>query len=524
MSDELITGDVLVVGCGIAGGVTALELADAGVDVVVVTRAHEPEESNTVWAQGGIIFEGEDDSPSLLGEDIVQAGAGLCFEPAVQLLTERGPDAVRRLLFDRIGVEFDRLEDGSLSLGLEGGHQVNRILHAADATGQAIEIALLRALQSHPNVRLFTGHTAIDLLTPAHNGRNRLQVYEPRTSVGAYIMERATGRVRRFLARKTVLATGGLGQLFLRTTNPAGARGDGIAMAYRTGVRVINAEFVQFHPTAFYRQQAAHFLISEAVRGAGARLVHRDGRPFMQEYDAQWGDLAPRDVVSRSIHTEMLANGVPNVYLDLRSHMSAAVIKEKFPNIYERCLEWGVDATQDLVPVVPAAHYFCGGIRVDLWGRTTRQHLYAVGEVACTGVHGANRLASTSLLEGLVWGERAAQSILRALPETALHDPDDMPPWDYAGDEIADPALIRQDLSSIKHIMWNYVGLARTTERLDRARRDLRNLDSEIEGFYRSTRLTDELLGLRNAVRAAIVVADAAWRNRQSVGCHYRAR
>jgi L-aspartate oxidase len=522
MTGELITTDVLIVGTGIAGCTTALDLADAGVPVTMVTRATQPDDTNTYWAQGGIIYEGEADSPALLAEDILNAGAGHSYPPAVQILAEEGPAAVERVLFERAPVPFDREKDGDLALGLEGGHRQPRIIHAADATGKAIELALLNQVAAHPNIELLTGHTAIDLLSPSHNAKNRLVVYQRRRCVGAYVLERATGQVRRIMAKKTVLASGGLGRIYLRTTNPAGARGDGIAMAYRTGVRVINGEFVQFHPTAFFQQNAARFLISEAVRGAGARLVDIHGRPFMDRYDPEWQDLAPRDVVARSMHREMLAQDLPNVYLDLASYIPADQIKEKFPTIYARCLEWDVDITRELAPVVPAAHYFCGGIWTDEWGRTNRNDLYAVGEVACTGVHGANRLASTSLLEGLVWGQRAAQHILGTLPDAALYDPGDMPEWRYAGAETADPALVSQDMSTIQHIMWNYVGLVRSADRLERALRDLRQLELEIERFYRRTKLTDELIGLRNAARAAIIVTNAAWRNKQSMGCHYR--
>ncbi len=520
--NDFLTTDVLIIGCGIAGCTAALTLADAGVQVTVITRSRRPEESNTYYAQGGIIYQGFQDSPDLLAEDILRAGAGHCNPRAVQILAQEGAGAVRRILLERVGVRFDQEADGTLSLALEGGHSLPRIIHATDATGKAIELALLHAVDRHPNVTLLAGHTAVDLLTPSHHGLNRLAVYEPRSCVGAYVLDQEQGRVLPILAQKTVLASGGLGQIFLRTTNPPGARGDGLAMAYRAGVRIINAEFVQFHPTAFYRQNAARFLISEAVRGAGARLVDGQGRPFMEKYDPTWKDLAPRDVVARSIHREMLENDVPNVFLDLRSYIPREEILAHFPTIHARCLEYGVDITRDLVPVVPAAHYFCGGIWVDEWGVTTCRHLYAVGEVACTGVHGANRLASTSLLEGLVWGERAARHILGELPGACLHDPADIPPWRDDGTEPADPALISQDMSAIKHIMWNYVGLVRTTPRLARALRDLRQLDIEIEQFYRTSRINDALIGLRNAVRAALVVATAAWQNRRSMGCHYR--
>lgn len=523
MTDILET-DVLIIGTGIAGATAALTLADAGVPVTLVTRARAPEDTNTLWAQGGIIYTGPGDAPERLTEDILRAGAGHTYPPAAALLAAEGPGAIRRILLDRVGVRFDRDDTGELALALEGGHSLPRIIHAADATGRAIELALLNTLRDHPRVTLLTGHTAIDLLTPSHHARNRLAVYAHRSCVGAYVLDQATRRVRRLIARATVLASGGLGQIFLRTTNPAGARGDGLAMAQRAGVRIINAEYVQFHPTAFYHRQAARFLISEAVRGAGARLVHADGRPFMDEYAPEWKDLAPRDVVARSIHSEMLKHDVPCVYLDLRSYVPEAEIRRHFPTILAQCAEYGVDITRDLVPVVPAAHYFCGGVWVDEWGQSSLCNLYAVGEVSCTGVHGANRLASTSLLEGLVWGERAAQHITRRLAEgLPMPDATDIAPWQDTGIEEADPALLSQDMSSIKHIMWNYVGLVRTAARLERALRELRGLDTEIEQFYRRTLLSDDLIGLRNAVKAALIVTEAAWQNKRSMGCHFRA-
>jgi L-aspartate oxidase len=520
--NDLLQTEVLIIGCGIAGGVAALQLADAGIPATVVTRAQEPGESNTYYAQGGIIYRGDDDSPERLIEDVLRAGAGHSNPQTVSILAEEGPPLVERLLLDRVGVQFDRTADGDLSLAREGGHSLPRIIHAADATGQAIEAALLRALRDHPNVTLLTGHTAIDLLTPSHHALDRLAVYEPQSCVGAYVLDQSSGRVVRCLARFTILATGGLGQIYLCTTNPAGARGDGVAMAYRAGARVINMEFVQFHPTTFYHPQAPRFLISEAVRGEGARLVHADGEPFMQHYDAEWKDLAPRDVVARGIYHEMLTRDVPNVYLDLRAFVAAARIREHFPNIYRACLAYGIDITRDLVPVVPGAHYACGGVWVDKWGRTTLDRLYAVGEVACTGVHGANRLASTSLLEGLVWGDRTARHIARQRADRAPPDSSSIPSWRDDGLAPPDPALIQQDMSTIKQMMWNYVGLVRNTPRLDRALSELRHLETEIEQFYRVSSLTDGLIGLRNAVRTAVIVAMAAWENKTSVGCHYR--
>jgi len=519
---ENIQCDVLIIGCGVAGSIAALQLADAGIHVVVATRSSNPEESNTYYAQGGIVYEGKGDSPELLAKDIFNAGAGYCNPQAVELLAKEAPRLVRSLILEKLSIPFDRTSEGELSLALEGGHTVARILHAADSTGSLIERYLIKALKQKSNITLLTDTTAVDLLTPAHHSLNRLAVYDPLSCNGAFLLNQTTGQVQRVLARTTILASGGLGQVYLRTTNPAGARGDGLAMAYRAGARVLNCEFMQFHPTAFYQQGAPCFLITEAMRGAGAKLVDSRGNLFMQKYDSKWKDLAPRDVVARSIHQEMLASGATHVFLDIASYLPANDIKNRFPFIYKNCLEYNVDITQELIPIIPAAHYFCGGVWVDLWGRTTLNHLYAVGEVACTGLHGANRLASTSLLEGVVWGSRAAEHILHTINEHPKPNADDILPWVETGVEIPDSALISQDMSVIKNIMWNYTGLIRTTERLQRALRELRHLESEIERFYRAVKLTDGIIGLRNAVRAAIIVTIAAWENKTSVGCHYR--
>jgi L-aspartate oxidase len=515
--------EVLIIGCGIAGGVAALQLADAGVPVTVVTRAPEPHESNTYYAQGGIIYQGLHDSAKLLAEDIMRAGAGHCYADSVKILAEQGPALVREILFNRVGVPFDLKNGGALSLAREGGHSLPRIIHATDATGRAIAVALLAALASHPQVTLLTGYTAVDLLRSDRHSHNRLAVYEPPVCLGAALLDQAGGQVRYCLAKNTVVATGGLGQIFRRTTNPAGARGDGMAMAYRAGARVINMEFVQFHPTAFYHPEAFPFLISEAVRGAGARLVDARGEPFMPKYDPQWQDLAPRDVVARSIHQEMMAQDVPNVYLDIGSYLPVQDIRARFPTIYEHCRAYGIDITHDLVPVVPAAHYACGGIWVDAWGQTTVEGLYAVGEAACTGLHGANRLASTSLLEGLVWGYRAAQHIqprlrdqARLNPAAVLADEEAELPWPNS-------ARLVQMMDRIKRLMWDYVGLVRTTPGLQQALPELRQLQAEVEHLYQSHQLTDELIGLRNATQTALLVTIAALENKNCLGCHYRA-
>lgn len=522
-SNQLNT-DVLILGCGIAGATAALALSEnEDLCITLITSARDPEESSTYYAQGGIVYRGADDSADLLATDITRAGDGLNDPDAVAILADEGPSLLRRILIEGLGLPFDAGPTGELDLTLEGAQSRARIVHVADATGRAIEEKLVAALVRRPNVQLLTGHTAVDLLTPAHHSRDRRAVYEPLSCAGAYVFDHQQGQVIRCLSRATIVATGGLGQIYLHTTNPSAARGDGLAMAHRAGARVINAEYVQFHPTAFYSRYAPRFLISEAVRGEGGRLVDESGEPFMQRYDKEWGDLAPRDVVARSIHRQMLSTGSKCVYLDLRSYMPADRIKERFPTIYEQCLNYGVDITEDLIPVVPAAHYCCGGIWVDGFGRTSLGNLYAVGEASCTGVHGANRLASTALLEGLVWGWRAAEHILSSVDRSAQLPPGDILPW-YDEDlvEVADPALIIQDMTTIRHIMWNYVGLIRSRKRLERAMDDLSVLEREIEKFYRATRLTDALIGLRHAVQTALLVTRAAWQNKESRGCHFR--
>ena len=523
MNSDCRVTDVLIIGGGIAGGSAALRLAEAGYRVTLVTKAREPYESNTYYAQGGIIHRGPEDSADLLVRDLVAAGAELNNPQAVRILAEDGPRLLKQVLIDELGVPFARRADRSLDFTREAAHSTERILFVGDATGKAIEEKLVERLAEHPNICFLTGHTAVDLLTPAHHSTNPLHIYEPLSCIGAYIFDQHSRNVQSCIAKATILATGGLGQIYLNTTNPAGARGDGLAMAHRAGARIINAEYVQFHPTAFHHQQAPVFLISEALRGEGAKLLNDAGEPFMHKYAPEWKELAPRDVVARAIHHEMLLRNVDHVYLDLASNMPADKIKERFPTIYEKCLAYDVDITREMIPVVPAAHYFCGGIWVDEWGRTSIRNLYAAGEVSCTGVHGANRLGSSSLLEGLVWGNRAADHIIPRLPNMEHFDIRAVPLWDDSGlHETADPALISQDMTTIKNIMWNYVGLVRTTHRLERAIGDLRSLSLEIDKFYRRVKLTDGLIGLRNCLQAATIVTDAAWANKVSRGCHYR--
>jgi L-aspartate oxidase len=520
---ETLQCDVLIIGSGIAGATAALNLAEnEHLRIIMLTKYDDPLESNTFYAQGGIIYTGQEDSPEQLAEDITRAGDGLNSREAVAILSREGPRLVRELLVDKYKVPFTLTPENELERTREAAHSTSRILHVNDATGRAIQQSLVKALLQQPNIKIMTQYTAIDLLTPAHHSLNRLAIYEPLSCVGAYCYDQESGDVVTILAKATILATGGLGQIFLHTTNPEGATGDGLAMAYRAGARIINAEYVQFHPTTFYSDGTARFLITEALRGEGGKLLNVNGERFMARYEPEWQELAPRDVVARSIHREMLRTGADHVYLDIASVMPADVIRDRFPNIYESCLKYDIDPTSEPIPVVPAAHYFCGGVWVDSWGRTSLQRLYAVGEVTCTGVHGANRLGSASLLEGLVWGTRAARDIRWQINGMDAPNPAIIPPWQSTGTDPADPALVRHDMQTIKHSMWYYVGLVRSRRRLERALRDLNNLSQDIDAFYRTTLLEPQIISLRNAVLAALIVARAAWENRESHGCHYR--
>jgi L-aspartate oxidase len=515
--------DVLIIGSGIAGATAALRLAaDRQRQITLLARTPDPLDSNSSLAQGGIVARGKDDSAELLAEDILQAGDGLSNPNVVRILAETGPQLIQEILIEQAALAFDRDELGDYAYGVEAAHSTRRILHVGDSTGQAIMRRLMDTLSECPNVQILTSYTAVDLLTYPHHALDPLAVYQPPVCHGVYAFDRKTKRVIPILASKTILATGGLGQIFSSTTNSSSARGDGLAMAYRAGARVINMEYIQFHPTAFSMHGSTKFLISEAVRGEGGVLTTPEGEPFMERYAPQWKDLAPRDVVARAIYWEMLEKDLPNVFLDVASHQPADYLKGRFPQIYHRCLEHGVDITRQPIPVLPAAHYFCGGVQVDDCGRSSMHNLSAIGEVSCTGVHGANRLASTSLLEGIVWGDRSAQAIRQESLDPPLTE-EDVPAWSSEGLVYdADPALIQGDMQNIRTLMWHYVGLVRSEYRLKRAARDLRLLWMEVDDFYRKTRLSDGLIGLRNAVQVALTVTQAALRNRVSRGAHYR--
>ena len=509
--------DVLVLGTGIAGCAAALAAAREGADVTVVTRTREVTESNTFYAQGGIVARPPGDSPELLAADIERAGDGLCDPEAVNLLAREGPDLVKALLIDELQVPFDR-EGADFHWTLEGAHSVARVLHVKDETGEPIESALIGACRREKNVRWLAAATAVDLLTLSHDSLDPTDRYDPPTVVGAHLLDQKTGEVRPVLARETILATGGLGQVYLHTTNPQGARGDGIAMARRAGARLLNLEFIQFHPTALVHPKG-RLLLTEALRGEGARITDAAGNSFLEDVHPD-AELAPRDVVARAIHQRMLERDEPHALLDI-SHKPAAWIRERFPGLTRRCLEYGFDLTAGPIPVVPAAHYSCGGVSVDRDGATTLGHLRAAGEVSCTGVHGANRLASTSLLEGLLWGWRAGREAVRTIRDGPLRAGTRVRPWQPEFEPV-DPALIAQDWLVVRHTMWNYVGLLRSEKRLDRAGRILGELRDEIENFYRRGTMSDELLGLRNGIQTALAIHRAASDDRVSRGTHYR--
>ena len=509
--------EVLVLGTGIAGCAAAIAAAREGAEVTLVTRAEEPFETNTFYAQGGIVARPPGDSPEVLARDIHRAGDGLCDPEAVDLISREGPDLVRTLLIDELRVPFDR-EGDDFHWTLEGAHSAPRVLHVKDETGAPIERALLEACRNEKNVRILAETTAVDLLTLAHDSVNPTDRYDPPTVVGAYLLERGAGEVRPLLAGETILATGGLGQVYLHTTNPQGARGDGVAMARRAGARLLNLQFIQFHPTALVHPKG-RLLLTEALRGEGARITDASGKSFLKDVHPD-AELAPRDVVARAIHQRMLERDEPYAYLDI-SYKPAAWIRERFPGLTRRCLEYGFDLTAGPIPVVPAAHYSCGGVSVDLDGATTLAHLYAAGEVSCTGVHGANRLASTSLLEGLLWGWRSGRAAALAIRSDGFRRKVEVRPWEPEFEPV-DPALIAQDWLVVRHTMWNYVGLLRSEKRLDRAGRILSELRDEIENFYRRGTMSDELLGLRNGVQTALAIHRAASDDHVSRGTHYR--
>ena len=506
--------NILVIGSGLSGAVAALTAADEGKAVTLITKNNKLLSGNTAWAQGGIAHFNPKDSSDMFKKDIINAGHKHNYEPAVDQLVTEGPKLIEELLIKKYKVPFETDTQGNLVFTSEAAHSIDRIVHYKDTTGLMIHNQILKQVQEHSKIKIYTDCTAVDLLTYSHHSIESADIYKKPACYGAVVLNNKSQTISMIYSDKTILATGGLGQIYLHTTNPKESRGDGIAMAWRAGARCFNLQYIQFHPTALFHK-SGRFLISEALRGEGAQLIDVNGKEFMKDIH-KLNNLAPRDIVARGIHTALMTTNHPCVYLDI-SHKDSTWIKGRFPNIYNHCMKLDLDITSKPIPVVPAAHYSCGGIGVNLLGRTSLKRLYAIGEVSCTGVHGANRLASTSLLECLVWGYVAGKNATtyqeeHHIPTTAK--------W-VQEHEIIDPALIAQDWLTIKNTMWNYVGLVRTRDRLHRAQNILRNLQYDIENFYQKAKLTPDIIGLRNGIQTAVAITSAALEDRVSKGCHY---
>jgi len=514
---ELIKSDFLVIGSGLAGLSFALKVADYGT-VALITKK-KLKDSNTWLAQGGIAaVTTEEDKLEYHKNDTLIAGAGLCHDDAVDVLVTEGPDRIAELV--KWGVNFSKDSNNvNFDLAKEGGHSKSRILHAKDTTGAEVEQTMVDRVQNHPNIQIFEDHLAIDLITEHHVLGNLAANFN--ICFGAYALDKASGCVKAFKAGNTLLATGGSTRVYLHSTNPEVATGDGIAMAYRAGVRIANMEFIQFHPTALYSPGEELFLISEALRGFGGILLNGKGEAFMSKYDPR-AELAPRDIVTRAIDAEMKKEGDECVYLDM-THLDKEAVKDRFPNIYKHCLEkLNLDITQSPIPVVPAAHYMCGGVMTDLDGQTSMRNLYASGETAHTGVHGANRLASNSLLEAVVFSHRAA---MKAISERGKDYPGIIiPEWyDKGLENKAEWLLIRHNLNEMQSVMWDYVGIVRSQTHLKRAYTRIRMMYEEIEEYYKRTKVFPQLIELRNLTAVAHLIINCALRRNESRGLHYMA-
>lgn len=512
--------DVLIIGSGIAGLYSAIKISEFA-DVVLVTKK-EKSESNTNYAQGGIasVLDPNDTFANHIKDTLI-AGAGLCNEKTVEILVKEGPGKINELI--DIGTGFT-LKDGKLDLVREGGHSFNRIVHAKDLTGKEVERALIEKASKSPNIRIIENTLAIDLITEHNVTGLKHRPISSRHCWGAYVLENESEHVIKVTSRATILATGGIGQVYYHTTNPPIATGDGFAMAYRAGAKMGNMEFIQFHPTSFYDpnpgSKSSHsFLISEAVRGFGGILRNSSGEAFMEKYDIR-KELAPRDIVARAIDTEMKKRGDEYVFLDV-THKQKADIIDHFPHIHANCLNKGIDITNEYIPVVPAAHYICGGVYVDEFSRSSLTGLYAVGEVSMTGVHGANRLASNSLLEALVFAQRAADDIKKNMKDFPVCQ-EEIPDWDDSGTLSADEkVLITHGVRELKQLMSDYVGIVRSNLRLEFASRRINLLYNEIEEFYKITKVFDSLIELRNLVTSGYLIVKSALLRKESRGLHY---
>ncbi|MBW1940016.1 MAG: L-aspartate oxidase [Deltaproteobacteria bacterium] len=515
--------DFLIIGSGIAGLTLALKVANFG-NVAIVTKK-EIMDSNTARAQGGIasVFD-ESDSFDLHIQDTFESGDDLCNKAVVEMVVKNGPARIRELI--DLGVHFNSKKNSKdqtiqLDLGREGGHSKNRIVHAQDMTGVEIEKVLVNQIKNHKNIRIFEHHIGIDLITFSTRMKRGLTTTTHKDyCCGAYVLDKTTKTVKTFCAKTTSLATGGAGKVYLYTSNPDIATGDGIAMGYRAGATVANLEFVQFHPTCLYHPDAKNFLISEAVRGEGGILIDSAGRRFMEKYDPK-KELAFRDAVARAIDNELKKSGEDSVFLDI-SHRKPEFIKTRFPNLYEKCLTFGIDMTKDPIPVVPAAHYMCGGIATDMSGRTDIERLYAIGETACTGLHGANRLASNSLLEALVYAHNAAQQAVKDVNAFNFESIPECPLWNEAGTTDSDEVImVSHNWDEIRRFMWNYVGIVRSNKRLARARRRIENIQKEIRKYYWDFKVTSDLIELRNIAMVAELIIKSAMHRKESRGLHY---
>jgi len=509
-----IKSDYLVIGSGIAGLSFALKVAEYG-RVNIITKSI-PDDTNTVLAQGGVAaVTSEEDDMEFHVRDTHIAGAGLCHEDAVRVMVKEAPRRIQELT--DYGIIFDKMPNGSYDLAREGGHSKYRILHVADETGRDIQEKLLERVRENPNIQIYDHHMAVELITDHHVLNNLQSAFN--ICFGAYVLNEESGQVRVFSADYTLLATGGASRVYLHTTNPAIATGDGIAMASRAGVRIANMEFVQFHPTALYDPGAEPFLISEACRGFGAILRNGAGERFMEKYDTRQ-ELAPRDIVARAIDAECKMRGEPHAFLDM-THLPAENILSHFPNIASHCREkLRIDITREFIPVTPAAHYICGGVMTNMNGQTSMHNLFAVGETAYTGVHGANRLASNSLLEALVFAHRAAKRVIEK--KRNIYTNVMIPEWDdTAVTNEQEWGLIRNNRTEVQTIMWDYVGIVRSTVKLNRALRRLKTLFEEIEDYYKRTRVGKDLLELRNLSEVAYLIARSALRRNESRGLHF---